>query len=200
MGMSRHMESSCWEQKAPSEPSNTSPAVKEHFSPLHPLLPKLCSIFMHIICVSVVTEWVHILFPHLPWKLPSEWTEYSDNKKKYCCWYVKEVYKCSWVSHGWNILDPNLLSFLFLFVCFFVCTAKVKMKKEQLGAKKTSICPLMPAVVLLALDLCFCPSSLIKLNGNVWFLNGVGSSRWIKIFAQLLQGSARPGHGSSTAL
>lgn len=65
---------------------------------------------------------------------------------------------------------------LVFFFCLFVCTAKVKMK-EQLGAKKTSICPLMPAVVLLALDLCFCPSSLIKLNGNVWFLNGVGSSR-----------------------
>ena len=199
--MSRHMELGCWEQKAPSELSNAPSAVKQHFSPLHPLLPKSWFIFMHIIRVSVVTKWLHILFPHLPWELPPEWTKYSDNKKKYCCRYVKEVYKYFWVNHGWNSLNPNQL----LFFCLFVCLhCKSQNEEGVTGSKEVSVCPLMPAVVLWALDLCFFPSSLIKLNDNVWFLkcyfNGVGCSRWIKNIAQLLQGSAFPGHGSSAAL
>lgn len=44
------------------------------------------------------------MFPHLPHKLPSEWTKYSGSKKKYSHLYGEKAYEQLRVSCGTNIL------------------------------------------------------------------------------------------------
>lgn len=81
VGMGRHPEIGCWDQKASWAPRYSASNQCFLFTSTSPI-PKLWFIFMHAISAYGVTKCPYFLFPHLPRKLPSDWIKYSDSMKK----------------------------------------------------------------------------------------------------------------------